>query len=93
VPDLDQLAERLERSLRFPQPGQKVYTREGDKLVEVKPEPVGSQFSAVIRSFDAKHGVAYVEITSLEYKMPVVQIWRFDGKAWRDSVDAGIFVR
>ncbi len=94
VPDLDQLAKRLESSLRFPQPGVKLYTREGNKLVEIKPPPVGKHFSAVVvRSFDAKQGIAYVELTSREYNMPVVQIWRFDGKAWSDSVDPGIFVR
>jgi hypothetical protein len=93
VPDVDQLARKLDSGLRFPRPGTKVYTRDGGKLVEVKPAPVGKYFSAVVRSFDAKQGMAYVELTSREYKMPVIQIWRFDGKTWSDSVDPGIFVR
>jgi hypothetical protein len=93
VPDVDQLARKLESSLRYPQQGAKVYTREDGKWVEVKPVPVGKHFSAVVRSFDAKQGMAYVELTYREYNMPVVQIWRFDGKVWSDSVDPGIFVR
>ena|SRR5436190_23037975 len=93
VPDVDQLSQKLERNLRYPQPGAKVYAREGDRWIEVKPVPVGKHFSAVVRSFDAKQGMAYVELTYREYNMPLVQIWRFDGKAWSDSVDPGIFVR
>ena len=93
VPDVDQLARKLESSLRYPQPGSKVYTREDGKWVEVKPAPVGKHFSAVVRSFDAKQSMAYVELTYREYNMPVIQIWRFDGKAWSHSVDPGIFVR
>ena len=93
VPNVDQLAQKLESSLRFPQPGAKVYTREGGKWVEVKPAPVGKHFSAVVRSFDSTQGMAYVELTSREYNMPLIQIWRFDGKAWSASVDPGIFVR
>ena len=93
VPDVDQLAKKLESSLRYPQPGSKVYTREGGKWVEVKPLPVGRHFSAVVRSFDATKGMAYLELTSREYNMPLVQIWRFDGKAWSASLDPGIFVR
>jgi len=90
VPDVEQLSKKLESGLR---PGAKVYTREDGKWVEVEPAPVGKHFSAVVRSFDAKQGMAYVELTRHEYKMPVVQIWRFDGKTWNDSVDPGIFVR
>ena len=93
VPDVDQLLKKLESGLRYPQPGSKVYTREGGKWVEVKPVPTGRHFSAVVRSFDATKGMAYVELTSNEYNMPLVQIWRFDGKAWSDSVDPGIFVQ
>jgi hypothetical protein len=55
--------------------------------------PVGKHFSALVRSFDAKQGLAYVELTSREYNMPLVQIWRFDGRAWNDSIDRGILVR
>ena len=90
VPDVEQLSKKLERSLR---PGAKVYTREDGKWVDVEPAPVGKHFSAIVRSFDAKQGMAYVELAYREYKMPVVQIWRFDGKTWNDSVDPGIFVR
>jgi hypothetical protein len=93
VPEVDQLAKKLELSLRYPKPGAKVYTREDGKWVEVKPLPVGRDFSAVVRSFDATQGMAYVELTYLQYNMPVVQIWHFDGNAWSDSVDPGIFVR
>jgi hypothetical protein len=90
VPDVDQLSKKLERSLR---PGAKVYTREDGKWVDVEPAPVGKHFSAVVRSFDAKRGIAHVELTYREHKMPVFQFWRFDGKTWNDSIDPGIFVR
>jgi hypothetical protein len=93
VPDINQLGKRLESSLRYPQLGTKVYTREDGKWVEVKPVPVGKHFSAVVRAFDPRHGMAYIELTYREYNMPLVQIWRFDGKAWSDSVDPGIFTR
>lgn len=93
VPDVDQLSQKLESSMRYPQPGAKMYTREGDKWVEVKPVPAGKHFSAVVRSFDVKQRMAYVELTSREYNMPLIQIWRFDGKTWSDSIDPGIFVR
>lgn len=90
APDVEQLSKKLERSLR---PGTKVYTRDDGKWIEVEPLPVGKHFSALVRSFDAKQGVAFVELTYHEYKMPVMQIWRFDGKTWNDSIDPGIFIR
>ena len=90
VPDVEQLSKKLESGLR---PGAKVYTREDGKWINVEPAPVGKHFSAVVRSFDAKQGMAYVELNYREYKMPIVQIWRFDGKTWNASIDPGIFVR
>ena len=90
VPDVEQLSKKLESSLR---PGAKVYTREDGKWVNVEPAPVGKRFSAVVRSFDEKQGIAYVELTHREYTTPFVQIWRFDGKTWNDRIDPGILGR
>jgi hypothetical protein len=90
VPEVEQLSKKLESSLR---PGAKVYTREDGKWINVEPAPVGKHFSAVVRSFDAKEGIAYVELTHREYTTPFVQIWRFDGKTWDDRVDPGILGR
>jgi hypothetical protein len=90
VPDVEQLSEKLESGLR---PGAKVYTREDGKWINMEPAPVGKHFAAVVRSFDAKEGMAYVELTYRDYKMPIVQIWRFDCKTWNATIDPGIFVR
>ena len=90
VPDAQHLSEKLERGLR---PGAKVYIREDGKWIDVEPAPVGKHFAAIVRAFDATEGKAYVELRYREYKMPIVQIWRFDGKTWNASIDPGIFVR
>ena len=93
VPSANDLARNLEASLRE-LPGAKTYVRENGKLIEVKPSRITKPMSAVVRSFDAKTGLAYVDLLEYpEYNMPLLQIWRFDGKAWSDSVDPGIFVR
>ena len=88
IPDVDQLAKKLEAG-----PGAKAYTREKGKWAEIKPAPLGKPLSADVRSFDAKQNMAYVELTYRGSNIPVIQIWRFDGKTWSDSVDAGILVR
>jgi len=93
VPNAAELARKIEGRLRDPR-GTKIYVRENGKLVEVKPSRVTTQLSAVVRSFDEKTGVAYVDLLEYpEYKMPLLQIWRFDGKVWSNSVDPGIFIR
>lgn len=93
VPSSGELAKKLERSLREP-PGTKTYVKQNEKLVEVKPSRVTKPLSAVVRSFDPTTGLAYVDLLEYpEYNMPLLQIWRFDGKAWSGSVDRGIFIR
>jgi expansin (peptidoglycan-binding protein) len=68
----------------------KLYTREGGRFVEAMPAPISGDLSVAVRSFDAKKQLAHVEVT--EHNMPTIQIWRFNGKEWSDSIDAGIFV-
>jgi hypothetical protein len=92
VPNADDLTRKLEGTFRDPR-GTKTYTRENNKWIEVKPSPPVKGLSAVVRSFDRKKGIAYVELMYPRYNMPLVQIWRFNGEAWSDSVDPGIFAR
>ncbi len=92
VPNSDELKSKIESALRHPSGG-KFYAREGGKWVEVKPPSVAQGLSAVVRSFNREEGTAHVDIIYPEYRMPVVQMWWFDGKSWNDNVDAGIFVR
>ena len=92
VPSAAQLAEKLEGSLQ--ESSTKTYVKRDGRLVEVKPSRATKPLSAVVRSFDPKTGLAYVDLLEYpEYNMPLVQIWRYDGKAWTDSVDPGIFIR
>jgi hypothetical protein len=92
VPSADELAKKLEGSLR--ESTTKTYVKRDGRLVEVRPSRATQPLSAVVRSFDPKTGLAYVDLLAFpEYNMPLLQIWRFDGKAWSDSVDAGIFTR
>ena len=92
VPNGDQLAAKLDGASRTG--GMKLYARENGKLVEVKPSGKAKSASAVVRSFDPKTGLAYVDIHDYpQYSMPLFQVWRFDGKTWSDNVDPGIFVR
>ena len=67
--------------------------REDGKLVEVTRPRATTPRSAVVRSFDTTTGRAYVHLIEYsEYRMPLLQIWHFDGQAWSDSVDSGIFI-
>ena len=92
IPNVNDLKQKLAQSVR--QPSRiKLYTREGGRLVEVTPPPVANDLSIAVRSFDPKKRLAHVEVAYPQYKMPMIQVWRFDGKAWSDSVDPGIFVR
>src|SRR5882762_3287037 len=85
VPNADDLTRKLEGTFRNPR-DTKTYTRENNGWIEVRPSPPVKALSAVVRSFDRKKGVAYVELTYPEYNMPLVQIWRFNGNAWSDAV-------
>ena len=92
VPSADELAKKLEGSLR--ESTAKTYVKRDGRLIEVKPSRTTEPLSAVVRSFDPQTGLAYVDLLEYpEYNMPLLQIWRFDGKAWSDSVDPGIFIR
>ena len=65
--------------------------REHGKVVEVTRPRATTPRSAVVRSFDATTGRAYVHLVEYpEYRMPILQIWRFDGETWSDSIDPGI---
>jgi hypothetical protein len=92
VPQIDQLRARLQNRLGVPA-GTRAYMRENGKWVEVKPSPMAERLVAVVRSYNREEGVAYLHLTYPEYRMPLIQIWRFDGKVWSDSVDPGIFGR
>jgi hypothetical protein len=92
VPNGDQLAAKLDSASRTG--AMKLYVRENGKLVEVKPSGKAKPASAVVRSFDPKTGLAYVDIDDYpQYSTPLFQVWRFDGKTWSDSIDPGIFAR
>jgi hypothetical protein len=89
IPNPDDLRQKIERSIGQP-PRTKTYVLEGGRRIEVKPTP--PDMSAAVRAFDAEKQEAHVEIAYYsDYKMPIVQIWRFDGKGWTDSIDPGIF--
>jgi hypothetical protein len=93
VPHLNELARELEGARRELS-GMRTFVRENGKRVEAKRSRPMESRSAVVRSFDATTGLAYVQMHEYpEYRMPLLQIWHFDGKAWSDSVDRGIFIR
>jgi hypothetical protein len=93
VPNARELAAKLAETLRDA-PGTKRYVRVDGQLVGVESPRIMKPLSAVVRAYDEETGLAYVDLQEYrEYKMPLVQIWRFDGKAWSDSVDPGIFAR
>ena len=92
VPNVDDLTRKLESTLGLGTT--KIYVHESDKWVEVKPSSVEKPTSVIVRSFNEKEGIAYVDLRMHpEYKMPVFQIWHFDGKTWSDRIDRGAFVR
>ena len=91
VPKIDELRTKLEQTLRQPSSA-KTYVLERGRLVEVKPPPLPRGVVAVVRSYNDKERTARIEVSYPRYKMPLIQIWRFDGRNWSDSVDPGIFV-
>ncbi len=91
VPKIDELRGKLEQTLRQPSTA-KTYVLEGGRLVEMKPPPLPRGVVAFVRSYDDKERAARIEVSYPRYKMPLIQIWRFDGQNWSDSVDPGIFV-
>jgi len=91
VPKLGELKRKIEDTLRQPA-GTKIYVREGDKWREVPPQ-LPKDVSAVVRSFNQKEGKAYVHLVFPKYKMPVAQIWRFNGESWNGDVDPGMIIR
>ena len=91
VPKIDELRTKLEQTLRQPSSA-KTYVLESGRLVEVKPPPLPRGVVAVVRSYNDKERAARIEVSYPRYKMPLIQIWRFDGQNWSDSVDPGIFV-
>jgi hypothetical protein len=92
VPRAAELTAKLQDRLRVPA-GTRSYVLQNDRWAEVKPSPMAERLNAVVRSYNPKDGVAYVYLTYPEYHMPLIQVWRFDGKVWSDSIDPGIFVR
>jgi hypothetical protein len=93
VPNIDDLKARLAEIPREPFRA-KIYTREGEKWMEVKLPPLSlGELTAVIRSYNEKDGRAHVELSHPQYRMPLIQIWQFDGRKWNDSITPGIFVR
>jgi hypothetical protein len=88
---LDELRTKLEQTLRQPSSA-KTYVLERGRLVEVKPPPLPRGVVAVVRSYNDKERAARIEVSYPRYKMPLIQIWRFDGRNWSDSVDPGIIV-
>jgi hypothetical protein len=57
-----------------------------------KPSPMAERLDGVVLSYNKEEGLAYLHVTYPEYPMPVIQIWRYSGKVWSDSIDPGIFV-
>ena len=93
IPNPDELAAKLYGASRGPG-GFKLYVEDRGRLIEVKPPDPPKLDPAVVRSFDSRTGVAYIDIGDYsQYKMPLIQVWRFDGKSWSDSIDPGILVR
>jgi hypothetical protein len=93
VPALEGLARKLDAA-RGNASGVRTLVREGGRVVEVQRPKARHPRSAVVRSFDAATGIAYLHVVEYpEYRMPLLQRWRFDGKEWSDSVDSGIFVK
>jgi hypothetical protein len=91
VPSIEQLARRIDDTPNE-LPGIRTLVSRDGKQVEVQRLRPGPARSALVRSFDAATGKAYVAVQRHpHYRMPALQIWRFDGKAWGDSVDPGIF--
>jgi hypothetical protein len=92
VPNVDDLARKLERSVGSPTA--KIYVHESEKWVEVMPLSAEQPVSAIVRSFNEREGIAYIDVRMHpEYRMPVLQIWHFDGKTWSDRIDRGAFAR
>jgi hypothetical protein len=91
VPKIDDLRTKLEQTLRQPSSA-KTYVLESGRLVEVKPPPLPRGVVAVVRSYSDKERVARIEVSYPRYRMPLIQIWSFDGRNWSDSVDPGIIV-
>jgi hypothetical protein len=92
VPNVDDLTRKLESTLGLGTT--KIYVHESDKWIEVKPSSVEKPMSAIVRSFNEKERIAYVDLRMHpEYNMPVLQIWHFDGQTWSDRIDRGAFVR
>src|ERR687887_651948 len=75
VPNVGDLKAKLEQG--FAQRSGKTYTRHGDKWGEIKPQRTPAGLSAVVLSYDEKERKAVVGLEYPEYKMPVVQFWRF----------------
>jgi len=92
APRLDLLARQLE-GMRGGRLEMRTVVREEGKVVEVTRPRATTPRSAVVRSFDATTGRAYVHLIEYpKYPMPLLQLWHFDGQAWSDSVDPGIFI-
>ena len=92
IPRMDELKVKIEGTLRLPT-GAKIYARQGDTWVEMNPREIPKGLGAVVRSFDEEEGKAHVHLIFPKFKMPVVQIWRFNGKSWSDNIDPGIIAR
>jgi hypothetical protein len=91
VPDVEQLTAKVQNRLGV-RAGTRAHVRENGKWVEVKPSPMAERLDGVVLSYNKEEGLAYLHVTYPEYPMPVIQIWRYSGKVWSDSIDPGIFV-
>ena len=91
VPKIKELEAKLQQS--FTAPGtMRTYKLENRRWVDVTPSVPAEHFTAIVRSYDESSRTAYLQFTQRQYNMPVLQVWRFDGRTWSDQLDRGIFV-
>ena len=80
IPSSSQWAEEL-RSAE----AARLYTQQHRQLIEMHRSHRTPPAHAVVRSYDPTSGLAYVDVNNYpEYNMPLLQVWRFDGKRWSD---------
>ena len=59
---------------------------ESNRWVATTTPPVAKRANATVRSYSASEGAAFVEVVLPEHKTWVLQVWRFDGAKWSDTV-------
>ena len=91
VPKIKDLEAKLQQAFTPPN-ATRTYKLENRRWVEVSPSVTGEHLTAVVRSYDESKRTAYVQLTQRQYNMPILQVWRFNGRTWSNQIDPGIFV-